>query len=259
MALMSSPGGHGDVTDISSATLADLVRLHARRRPQSLAFSCEGRSLTFAEFQCATSRVANGLIAAGVGDQARFAYLCRNTEHVFEWFYGGVKARAVAVGVNWRLSLGEVAFILKDSESRLLFTDAATLSLARAAADQCPLLSRIIVIDAPAGEDRVCDYLTWRDGQCDADPACTISPEDVAGQLYTSGTTGRPKGVLLTHRNFMEQRRAAADTGPWMNADESNVVLVVMPTYHVGGLPWELLGFIRALPPWFRRIRTPKA
>ena len=230
------------MADTSSATLADVVRLHARRRPQSLAFACEGRRLTFAEFHCATSRVANGLVAAGVSDQARFAYLCRNSEHVFEWFYGGVKARAVAVGVNWRLSADEVAFILKDSEARLLFTDAATLSLARAAADQCPLLTRIIAIGAPGG-DLACDYLTWRDGQRDADPVCATSADDVAGQLYTSGTTGRPKGVPLTHRNFMEQRRAAADTGPWMNADESNVVLVVMPTYHVGGLTMGTIGF----------------
>jgi acyl-CoA synthetase (AMP-forming)/AMP-acid ligase II len=230
------------VTDTDATTLADLVRLHARSRPQSLAFLCEGRRSTFAEFQCATSRVANGLIAAGVSDQARFAYLCRNSEHVFEWFYGGVKARAVAVGVNWRLSSDEVAYILKDSESRLVFTDAATLTLALAAADQCPLLSRIIVVDSPEG-DRACDYLIWRNSQCDTDPACAISSDDVAGQLYTSGTTGRPKGVLLTHQNFMEQRRAAADTGPWMNADEGSVCLVVMPTYHVGGLTMGTIGF----------------
>lgn len=230
------------MTETDSSTLADLVRLHARRRPQSLAFACEGRRVTFAEFHRATSRVANGLVAAGVSDQARFAYLCRNSEYVFEWFYGGVKAGAVAVGVNWRLSLDEVAFILKDSEASLLFTDAASLSLARAAAAQCPLLTRIIVIDAP-GEDGACDYLAWRDGQCDADPGCTISSDDVAVQLYTSGTTGRPKGVLLTHRNFMEQRRSAADTGPWMNADGSDIVLVVMPTYHVGGLTMGTIGF----------------
>jgi fatty-acyl-CoA synthase len=228
--------------DTNQATLADLVRLHARRRPQSVAFLCEGRRSTFAEFECATSRVANGLIVAGVSDQARFAYLSRNSEHVFEWFYGGVKARAVAVGVNWRLSPDEVAHILKDSESRLLFTDAATLTLARAAADQCPLLSRIIVVDAPGG-DRECDYLTWRDRQRNTDPDRAANSDDVACQLYTSGTTGRPKGVLLTHRNFFEQRRAAADTGPWMNADEGSVVLVVMPTYHVGGLTMGTIGF----------------
>ncbi|HEY3653707.1 MAG TPA: long-chain-fatty-acid--CoA ligase [Steroidobacteraceae bacterium] len=223
-------------------TLADLVRLNARERGNSAAFFCEGRRSTFAEFHATTSRVANGLIAAGITDQARFAYLCRNSERVYEMFYGGVKARAVAVGVNWRLSCDEVAYILTDSEARLMFTDAATLALARAAAAKCPLISQILVLDAPSGEP-ACDYLTWRGAQCDTDPAGEVGLDDVACQLYTSGTTGRPKGVLLTHRNFMEQRRAAADSGRWMNAEEGSVALVVMPTYHVGGLTMGTIAF----------------
>ena len=63
-------------------TLADLVRLNARERGNAAAFLCEGRRSTFAEFHGTTSRVANGLIAAGITDQARFAYLCRNSERV---------------------------------------------------------------------------------------------------------------------------------------------------------------------------------
>jgi acyl-CoA synthetase (AMP-forming)/AMP-acid ligase II len=223
-------------------TLADLVRLHARERQHALAFVCEGRRTTFEEFDRNTSRVANGLIAAGITGQARFAYLSRNSEHVFEMLYGASKARAVAVGVNWRLSRDEAAYILRDSETRLLFTDAATLPLARAAAAECPLISRIVMIDPPNGEP-ACGYLHWRDAQSDSDPALPVGATDVACQLYTSGTTGRPKGVLLTHRNFMEQRAAAADSGPWMNAEEGSVALVVMPTYHVGGLTMGTIAF----------------
>jgi len=228
--------------DDAPGTLADLVRLNARDRADAAAFLCEGRRSTFAEFHCSTSRVANGLIAAGVTDQARFAFLCRNSERVYEVFYGGVKARAVAVGVNWRLSCDEAAYILGDSETRLLFTDSATLALAKAAAAKCPLVSQIIVIDAPGGET-ACEYLTWRDAQSDTDHAGAVGLDDVACQLYTSGTTGRPKGVLLTHRNFMEQRRAAAESGRWMNAEEGSVALVVMPTYHVGGLTMGTIAF----------------
>lgn len=229
-------------TEAHPATLADLVRFHAGARADATAFLCEGRQSTFAQFHRSTSRVANGLIAAGITHQFRFAYLCRNSEHVYEMFYGAVKAGTVAVGVNWRLSCGEVAYILRDAEARLLFTDAATLPLALAAADNCPLISQIIAIDAPRGGGAR-DYLTWRDGQSDADPACAVRSDDVACQLYTSGTTGRPKGVLLTHRNFMEQRRAAARSGRWMNIDEGSVALVVMPTYHVGGLTMGTIAF----------------
>src|SRR4051812_2885908 len=91
----------------SMGTLADQVRLHARERGGDIAFICEGRRTTFAAFDRATSRVANALIVDGVTDQARFAYLCRNTDRVFEIFYGGQKAGAVPVGVNWRLSADE--------------------------------------------------------------------------------------------------------------------------------------------------------
>lgn len=230
------------MTEADPATLADLVRLHARRRADATAFLCEGRRSTFAQFHGTTSRVANGLIAAGITQQVRFAYLCRNSDLVYEVFYGGVKARAVAVGLNWRLSRDEITYILKDSEARLLFTDAATLPLARAAADNCSLISQIIAIDAP-GADAARDYLSWRNGQSDIEPACAVCSDDVACQLYTSGTTGRPKGVLLTHRNFMEQRRAAADSGQWMNAEEGSIALVAMPTYHVGGLTMGTIAF----------------
>ena len=230
------------MTEANPTTLADLVRLNARQRAEATAFLCEGRRSTFAEFHRITSRVANGLIASGITNQVRFGYLCRNSDHVYEVFYGGVKARAVAVGVNWRLSSNEVSYILENSEARLLFTDAATLALARAAADKCPLISQIIVIDAPRRE-RVSDYLMWRDGQSDTDPARPVDSDDVACQLYTSGTTGRPKGVLLTHRNFMEQRKAAADSGRWMNAEQNSVVLVAMPMYHVGGLTMGTIAF----------------
>ncbi|MGO9934704.1 MAG: long-chain-fatty-acid--CoA ligase [Steroidobacteraceae bacterium] len=223
-------------------TLPDLVRLHAHERGESTAFLCELRRSSFAEFHRATSRVANGLISAGVKDQLRFAYLCRNSEHIFEMFYGGLKAGAVPVGVNWRLSADEIAYILRDSETLLLFTDADTLALARRAANECPHLRRVIAIDAPAG-DGASDYLRWRDTCSDTDPARDVSAGLTACQLYTSGTTGKPKGVLLTHRNFLEQRQSASATGTWMNAGEGDVALVVMPVYHVAGLTMGTIAF----------------
>ena len=230
------------MTGIRTATLVDLIRLHARTRATAAAFLCEARRTDFAEFHAATSRVANGLIASGICNQARFAYLCRNSDYVFELFYGGVKARAVAVGVNWRLSADEVAYVLQDADCRLLFTDNDSLNLARMAVAKCPFPLQIMVIDAPAGIPEL-DYAVWRDSQRDMDPDCEVSAHDIACQLYTSGTTGRPKGVLLTHRNFLEQRRAEADTGSWMNADEGSVALVVMPVYHIGGLTMGTLAF----------------
>src|SRR5215471_14278479 len=86
---------HRKARSLMITTLSDLVRLHARERPEKTAFICQGRSSTFGEFHAMTSRVANGLIAAGIANQARFAYLCRNSAYIFEMFYGGLKAGAV--------------------------------------------------------------------------------------------------------------------------------------------------------------------
>jgi fatty-acyl-CoA synthase len=224
-------------------TLADQVRLHARERGDREAFICEGRRTTFAAFDSATSRVANALIAAGVTDQARFAYLCRNSDRVFELVYGGHKAGAVPVGVNWRLATDEAAYILNDAGALLVFTDEESLPLALAAAAKAPCVRRIIALDGAGADRDVTDFVGWRDAFGDADPHRDGDTDAVACQIYTSGTTGNPKGALITHRNFIEQRRAGQDTGPWMNSVEGDVVLVAMPTYHIGGLTMGTIGF----------------
>jgi fatty-acyl-CoA synthase len=228
--------------DPVTGTLADVVRANARAYPDETAFICGDRRCTFAAFDRATNRVANGLVARGVTDGARFAYLCRNSERVFELFYGGLKAGAVPVGVNWRLAPPEAAYILQDCEARLLFTDAESAPLALAAAALSPGVEQIIVIEGASVEGAI-DYPGWRDSHSDLDPTRDGRVEDVACQLYTSGTTGHPKGVLLTHRSFLAQRRAGADTGPWMNAGPADVALVVMPVYHIGGLSMGTIAF----------------
>src|SRR6202022_1055360 len=97
----------------SLATLADVTRVHAGARQDSPALACAGRTMSFGELDRRCSQVANGLICAGVSTQTRFGYLCRNTEHVYELFFGAAKASAVPVGLNWRLAPAKLEYVLE--------------------------------------------------------------------------------------------------------------------------------------------------
>jgi fatty-acyl-CoA synthase len=142
--------------------------------------------------------VANGLIGLGVTPETRICYLGKNSDYFFEIFFGAIQAAAVLVPLNWRLAIPEIIAIVRDAEATVLFvgpgfeTQAASLNAAGL---------RLFSIDAASSAWR--DYAEWRDALPDQDPKVAIAPGDTYVQLYTSGTTGLPKGVELTHRNCL--------------------------------------------------------
>jgi long-chain acyl-CoA synthetase len=217
-----------------SDAISDRLRRFARERPGSVALVCDDRAQDFAMFDRHSSQVANALIAAGVRPQQRFGYLCKNTDYVYELLFGAAKSRSVAVGLNWRLAPAELAYILEDAETHLVFADAEMAPLLEQALSGCSISVTVINLDLEQGQQF--DYRTWRDAADPTDPNLPKAAEDVVFQLYTSGTTGRPKGVQITHANIAAQRAAEALSGDWARWRNDDVGLVVMPLYHVGGL-----------------------
>jgi len=101
------------------------------------------------------------------------------------------------------------------------------------------------VIAMEAGEHAHPLYEAWRDAATDADPATPIDSTGVAVQLYTSGTTGRPKGAMLSHRNILGGRQAAASANmAWNSWGPDDVSLVAMPVAHIGGTGWGIVGLM---------------
>jgi acyl-CoA synthetase (AMP-forming)/AMP-acid ligase II len=220
------------------ATLAEIVRRQAKAQPERIALTFADRETSYGALDRRASQVANGLIAAGLRPQSRVAILDKNHDSFFEIWFGAAKANAVLVPVNWRLAPPEIAFIVNDAEAEILFVGAEFLDTVAAIRDQLGGVRKIVVIDR--------DYMAWRHRQSAADPDLPTVGADVCVQMYTSGTTGRPKGAQLTNTNLLTELSLLATMGDWARWTNSDVSLVVMPLFHIAGSGYAMAGFFNA-------------
>jgi acyl-CoA synthetase (AMP-forming)/AMP-acid ligase II len=220
------------------ATVADISRVQAQRRPDAAALIFEGRETSFGEIDAAASRIANQLIASGITPQERIGYLAKNSDHFFEFLFGACKARVALAPINFRLAAPELAEIIADSGARLLIVGAEFVELAEKALDLLASRPRLIAL----GFDRE-GYLrhdVWVAAAEARDPRLAIEPDDDVIQLYTSGTTGQPKGVQLTNRNYLSIFQLVAHS-EGLKYDVGETVLGAMPFFHVAGVNIALI------------------
>ncbi|HEY5338534.1 MAG TPA: fatty acid--CoA ligase [Rhizomicrobium sp.] len=222
-------------------TIADIPRTFARTQPDKIAFTFEGRDTSFAQFDRNTNKVANALLAAGVKKGDRIAYLGKNSDHYFELFLGAAKMGAVTTPIGWRLAPPEIAYIVNDSAAPIFFVGPEFIGAAKEVLKDAPHVKKVIAME-PGSDWQT--FQQWRDAASDAHPDVPLTEKDIAIQLYTSGTTGRPKGAMLTHANFVETNRImkAADIN-WNVWSADDISLVAMPVAHIGGSGWGLMGF----------------
>src|SRR5258708_37523027 len=215
------------------ANLAEMVRARAKSRGSAIAVDFEGRQTSFAEFDSKTNRVANALKALGVKPRERIAYLGKNSDIYFELLLGAMKANVVMAPVNWRLAGPEIAFIVGDCKAPVLFVGPEFTTQVRNIKSQLPDLRTVIATEGGTPEWQ--DYTAWRDAQSGDDPKIAVSPKDIAIQLYTSGITGKPKGAMLSHANFLNLVETGKGEKPdWNRWTEEDVPLVAMPGFHIG-------------------------
>ena len=223
------------------ANLADMVRARAKTRGNAVVYEFEGRQTSFAQFDILTNRVANALKAQGVKPRERVAYLGKNSDIYFELLMGAMKANVVMAPVNWRLAGPEIAFIVEDCKAPVLFVGPEFTGLIDRIRPQLPGVRTFIATES--SEPGFLNYTAWRDAQSGDDPQVEIDRKDIAIQLYTSGTTGKPKGAMLSHANFLNLVETGKDQKPdWNKWTEHDVSLVAMPIFHIGGSGWGVMG-----------------
>jgi acyl-CoA synthetase (AMP-forming)/AMP-acid ligase II len=218
-----------------SWNLADVVRTNGRVRPSAPAITYGSEVVTWADLDERSSRTASALVGERVGAGDRVAFVGKNSPAYFEVLFGAAKVGAVTVAVNWRLHPSEMAFIVKDAGARLLVTDEEF-----AGADELTgAAERVVVLGTSTGGPASVPYSDWVGGGPAVDPGHLGAPEEVTLQLYTSGTTGLPKGAMLTNAN-MGHLVNAAET--MFAIDSDSVMIVVLPLFHIGGVGYALVG-----------------
>jgi acyl-CoA synthetase (AMP-forming)/AMP-acid ligase II len=219
---------------MGDSNLAQVIRRQSRERPDQVCFITPTRQWTYAEIDAESNRVAQGLAALGIGPGDRVACLTKHMAECAFLLFGAVKLGAVCMPVNWRLAAPEIEYIVDHGQAKLFVVDeefAATVARVK-----LPQVLKTLSTETPAGGVAASgneSFASWRAGFAAHDPGHEAGLDDTTLQLYSSGTTGLPKGVELTNRGFME----VCEMGPPVTGFRADgVMLNVLPTFHIAGM-----------------------
>lgn len=212
-------------------TFHQITARYAERQPDVPAIVCADQTYTYAALHRESNRIAHALTA---GD--RIAYLGVESVQYYATLFACAKAGAVLVPVNFRLTGPEIDHILRDSGSVLLIVD-----------DDLRPVVEPVVAQLPGLRVRgsgAADFAAWTADLPATDLPDRAGPDDAVVQLYTSGTTGLPKGVVLAQRSFFAIRDALArENLDWIDFRPGDRSLIGIPGFHIGGVWWAMQGF----------------
>jgi acyl-CoA synthetase (AMP-forming)/AMP-acid ligase II len=228
-----------ELLEANAIAWTSFVRRHAHVQPVDVALRCDGSGITYEEFDARLDRVAAAFSRLGVRVGGRVAILMANRTEYIEALGGIMRLGAIAVPLNFRLVTAEVAHLLHDSGATLVVVDeeradTATEAVAAAGGD-----AAVVVVGAPAAFGA---GHGWADILDDAPARPPLSPDTVAAWepaapatiMYTSGTTGRPKGAVLTHLNLLMATMAFMRTT--RSLGNGGTSLCAAPIFHIAGL-----------------------
>ena len=203
-----------------------------------------GATTTYAQFEARTNQLAAALTLRGVQRGDRVALLLLNSPQMMEIYFAVAKLGAIAVPVNFRLHPSEVAYVLEDSGASFLFHSTAFTELADAATDQNTRIRGTVTV--PTVRERAGagggDYEAFLSGGSPDRVENHVSHDGVCVLMYTSGTTGRPKGAMLTHGNFFHN--AVNAMGFDSGIGRTDITVSAAPLFHIGALGVHTLPFL---------------
>lgn len=236
------------------AFLTDRLEHWAEHTPDDPAITYGERTWSWSQTADRVHRVSAGLMAAGFGRGDTVAFLDKNHPACVEVTLGASAIGAAHAIVNWRLAGDELDYAINDSGARVLFVGTELSGSIERIRDRLDHVERIITVtpDGGAGDE----YESWLAEQTPAGRSPAVTPDDVCLVMYSSGTTGRPKGVMLSHRNLIAHTLNAHEGWEFEPDDKC---LVAMPLFHVGGSSYILFALHDGVHSIMTREPDPQA
>lgn len=211
------------------------LRYAEQQFPQRTAIVCGSERFTYAQFAERAARLGGALLQLGIAPGDRVAFLSKNCHRLLEAYFGILEAGAVLLPLNFRLAAQELAFILNDSEARILFFEKEFLPFVEQFRRSVPSVERFVSLDSvpqadwisPRNYDQLLDAATPNQAEI-----LQIDEDSLAELFYTSGTSADPKGVMLSHRNiYLHALSSSLVSDPRIE----HVILHTIPLFHANG------------------------
>ncbi|MFS0575556.1 fatty acid--CoA ligase family protein [Sporosarcina sp. 179-K 3D1 HS] len=225
--------------------LVSQVHETAMTQPGKTAYHFMGKDTSYAEFDQSVSMFASSLQDLGVGKGDHVAFLLGNTPHFLISLYATMRIGATAIPVNPIYTPDEISYILHNSDAKAVIALDLLLPLVEKAAGTFPAIGHYVICETEpntpnkltalpeAVKEKVHSFSGLiATGRPDVDPV-TVDEDETAVILYTSGTTGRPKGAMLTHKNLYSNAR---DVGDYLGFSENDRIIATLPVFHVFAL-----------------------
>jgi acyl-CoA synthetase (AMP-forming)/AMP-acid ligase II len=215
----------------------------AQATPDAEAMTYGPRTWTWSQWDDRVRRAAGGLQALGIGRGDVVAFLDKNHPACVEISMAAGSLGAANAIINWRLAGDEIDYAVNDSGARVLVVGSELMPQIDKIRDRLPRVEKVIEVtpDGAAGDE----YEAWLAASEPMSRPGDVEPDDVCLVMYSSGTTGRPKGVMLTHTNMVAHTLNAHDGWEFEPGDKS---MVAMPLFHVGGSSYVLFGIHDGIP-----------
>lgn len=209
--------------------LHDFIDYYAREYPGADFAIMDGKHTTYREAGDEINRLSNAFSSAGIHAGDRVAMLSKNSVEYIILYYAASKAGVVPVPLNYRLAPPEWSYIVNDSQAKMLIASAEYIEPANRIRGELETVGQFVSIGTN-GESGWNDYRSWLDNQTTTPPEHYVTPENDLLQMYTSGTTGRPKGAVLTHSSVTAN---LVQTAPNVTMAQGQRMLIVAPLYHL--------------------------
>lgn len=234
--------------------LGDLLRRNRTLFPDKPAFIFEGKRFTWAEADRRVNRLANALLGLGVKREDHVAILSKNCNEYLEAYFGCARSASILTAINYRLTARELHYVIENSEAKVVIVSDEFLDVLEEVRPRLKMAEHYIVIgETPKGMTNYDKLLASASSE---KPELEQHEDDVVLQMYTSGTTGLPKGAMLSHRNLITN---ATGCSFGMQLQQGDCILMVAPLYHMAAGMCSLSVILQGGPILLHRDFNPMA